>query len=98
MNFTRQLTLMRYVFVLAITVSCNNNSSVKKPPAIDILVNVKDSTNHSPTSFIIIPNSSRFDTVNLTDKNGKRQGNWFPHPSNGLKDTVYYKDGIIQKQ
>ena len=34
------------------------------------------------------------DTCNMTE-NGKRRGKWVPNYDNELKDTAYYKDGVI---
>ncbi len=36
-------------------------------------------------------------TVNLSTHDSVRQGKWVPSQLNNLKDTVYYKDEIIQK-
>lgn len=34
-------------------------------------------------------------TVNLSTLDSVRQGKWIPSKLNNLKDTVYYKDGVI---
>ncbi len=37
------------------------------------------------------------DTVNITDRQGRKQGKWIPSVNNKSKDTVYYRnDSIIQ--
>lgn len=47
----------------------------------------------------ILKNSvKRFDTVNLIDQHGLKQGKWIPSKYNDLKDVQYYKDGILQKK
>jgi hypothetical protein len=39
----------------------------------------------------------RFDTVNLVDQKGLKQGKWIPSKYNDLKEVQYYKDGNLQK-
>lgn len=47
-------------------------------------------------SFEIIASAPN-DTVNRKDCNGMKQGKWVPTPSNGIKDTFYYKNDKLLK-
>lgn len=38
-----------------------------------------------------------FDTINLADANGLKQGIWIEKNEHGSSDTLIYKDNIVQK-
>lgn len=63
--------------------SCRNNPSNSETTYSVYEVKEKDTVNRL--------------TVNLSTHDSVRQGKWVPSQLNNLKDTVYYKDGIIQK-
>lgn len=69
------------LFVSFLLQSCRNNPSNSDTTVSSYEVKGKDTVNRL--------------TVNLSTHDSVRQGKWVPSQFNNLKDTVYYKDGVI---
>ncbi len=57
-----------------------------------------NSKNTTSIKSFELPINHPQDTINIVDGNGKKQGIWWPSPTNKLKDTTLFKNDSIMKQ
>lgn len=71
-----------YIFVLTVLCSCHYNN--------------QENSGRSPMDYYEVIEQ---DTVNKIDSNGRKQGVWYTYSETDkgfeIKDTLYYKDGIL---